>query len=766
MALFLHGVIANFYINGIHEMVHGTVFKSSWLNQIFLHIYSFLDWSNPYHFWESHTEHHKYTLHHPDDQEVVLPIRYSASRFWSQAFIHPALIWWGLHGTCLLALDRLPDNDWNRRLFPDTYPEGRSKVKRWAQVTLLGHALIFILSLLSGWWIFIFLINASKLFGGGLFWLCNNTQHVGLMKNSTDFRLNCRTIELHPIFKFLYWHMNYHIEHHMYAAVPCYNLARLHHQIRDQLPPTLNGLGEAWFQIITILKRQAQDPNYEFQQQIPSNRETHTHPSHSSSAEPKPQKLATNKPSLEPQTQGHQRIWECSVCGFIYDESLGLPNEGIAAGTAWTDIPDDWMCPDCGLSKAEFSMIEVEPNTESTPDASRENTASPDQNIVLVGSGMAAARFIQCMRQKGYLHPISWVSRDHGEQYSKPALSLALSQGKTAEELISSSGPSWAQRWNLKPHLNTEVLHIDPQQKSLSTSHGNIPYGTLVLATGAKPRELNITGAEHLLSIHHLDDYRHFRQNLPPRGQVSILGAGLIGCELAHDLAVSGHRVQLINDQELPLAKLLPVEAAQCLLEHLERLGVRHHATTQLKRVEQTELGLSLQLESELHSEPFESSSDLVISAIGLQANADWASSTGLQIDRGILVNEFQQTHVDHVYAIGDAAQGPRGHQPFVAAATQGAQILSDHLVGVPAKPWENAPEIHLKTPSLPVCIVSPPHSDGHWIKADTERGMVFKHLLDDNTCNGLVLMGDAVQDKEQHLQTLSHSQDKEVVWA
>lgn len=53
------------------------------------------------------------------------------------------------------------------------------------------------------------------------------------------------------------------------------------------------------------------------------------------------------------------RKWECVVCGFIYDEAEGLPEEGIAAGTAWEDIPDDWVCPDCGVSKDDFEMVEI-----------------------------------------------------------------------------------------------------------------------------------------------------------------------------------------------------------------------------------------------------------------------------------------------------------------------------------------------------------------------------------------------------------------------
>ncbi len=60
-------------------------------------------------------------------------------------------------------------------------------------------------------------------------------------------------------------------------------------------------------------------------------------------------------------TEQHNELktWQCIVCGFIYDEQQGLPDEGIAAGTRWADIPADWACPDCGVAKADFDMVEI-----------------------------------------------------------------------------------------------------------------------------------------------------------------------------------------------------------------------------------------------------------------------------------------------------------------------------------------------------------------------------------------------------------------------
>jgi hypothetical protein len=55
----------------------------------------------------------------------------------------------------------------------------------------------------------------------------------------------------------------------------------------------------------------------------------------------------------------NMKTWQCIVCGFIYDEAQGLPSEGIAPGTAWGDVPDSWECPDCGVSKSDFEMVQV-----------------------------------------------------------------------------------------------------------------------------------------------------------------------------------------------------------------------------------------------------------------------------------------------------------------------------------------------------------------------------------------------------------------------
>ena len=114
------------------------------------------------------------------------------------------------------------------------------------------------------------LFTLASYYGRWLFLLCNSSQHIGLTDNVPDFRLNSRTILLNPVVQFLYWHMNYHIEHHMYAAVPCYKLGRLHRAIRHELPHCPDGLIATWREIATVMKRQRVEPDYQYTPELPA----------------------------------------------------------------------------------------------------------------------------------------------------------------------------------------------------------------------------------------------------------------------------------------------------------------------------------------------------------------------------------------------------------------------------------------------------------------------------------------------------------------
>lgn len=266
--LFLHGTVFAFMINAVHELGHGTVFRTRWLNEVFVHIFAFLGWINHLKFDASHVLHHRYTLHPPDDLEVTLPARIALKDILKTGFVNPWGIKWVLRDNWRLARGRF-QGEWELHTLPESQPRKRQAIVNWSRAILIGHALILAASIWFQLWLLPVLVTFGAFYGHLLQSLCNNVQHIGLMDKVLDFRLCCRTIYLNPVVRFLYWHMNYHTEHHMYAAVPCYKLGRLHRAIRHEMPP-VKGLLGAWREIFEILRRQQADPSYQYAQPLPS----------------------------------------------------------------------------------------------------------------------------------------------------------------------------------------------------------------------------------------------------------------------------------------------------------------------------------------------------------------------------------------------------------------------------------------------------------------------------------------------------------------
>ncbi|MBI2192177.1 MAG: fatty acid desaturase [Planctomycetes bacterium] len=267
LLVFLHGTCFAFQINAVHELGHGAVFRTRWLNAFFERVFAFLGWINFHMFDTSHVRHHQFTLHPPDDLEVVLPTRITVKQFFKGSFVNPLGIKYAVQGNLRIARGRFC-GEWELALFPESYPQKRLVAVRWARILLIGHALIVGASIAAGFtdsrfWLLPVLTSFAPFYGTWLFFLCNNTQHIGLQDNVPDFRLSCRTFTVNPFVQFLYWHMNYHTEHHMYAAVPCYRLGELHRAIRHDLPPCPRGIVSTWKEIAAIQKIQKANPQYQ-----------------------------------------------------------------------------------------------------------------------------------------------------------------------------------------------------------------------------------------------------------------------------------------------------------------------------------------------------------------------------------------------------------------------------------------------------------------------------------------------------------------------
>lgn len=289
-ALLLHGAVTSFFSSACHELDHGTVFRTRRLNRLFLHAYGLLAWFNFHDYALSHTYHHRYTLHPDGDRELVLP-KTPSLRFLYLLQLCTISITGGfeskglipvLRSTVGTALGTFPrpgvesspettgqnSEEWVRALY-ETHPEERGKSVRWARVTLLFHATVTVAGIASGLWLLPVLVSFPIFFGNVWKYFVGAPMHCGLRDNVADFRKCVRTITLDPLSTFLYWRMNWHMEHHMYAGVPCYNLRALSRTIAADLP-TPRTLAGAWREMRATWKRQQVEPDYQYDTPVPT----------------------------------------------------------------------------------------------------------------------------------------------------------------------------------------------------------------------------------------------------------------------------------------------------------------------------------------------------------------------------------------------------------------------------------------------------------------------------------------------------------------
>lgn len=285
IALFAHGTVTSFFTGTApHELGHGTVFRTKRLNKIFMYLFSLIGWWDPFDYASSHTYHHRYTLHPEGDRENLLPLEPSlASTFMLQLFTVNLLTQRGrtfgkgglistvrltmLGAVGLVGAEDIPINEWLKALHADQ-PDQHRKSIVWSRILLLFHGSVLVIAIISGLWVLPLIFSVAVFIANWLSYLVGLTQHCGLRDNSPDFRKNTRSLKLNPLASFLYWRMNWHIEHHMYAGVPCYNLKKLYLEIADDMPKPRTLL-EAWREMRQTWKRQKTDPDYQFDTPLP-----------------------------------------------------------------------------------------------------------------------------------------------------------------------------------------------------------------------------------------------------------------------------------------------------------------------------------------------------------------------------------------------------------------------------------------------------------------------------------------------------------------
>ena len=247
-----------------HECGHGTAFKTPWLNDWVYNIASFMVFREPTPWRWSHARHHTDTLIVGRDPEIAVPrpprfLNFALDLFSLKAGpaeLRNMIIHAGGNMT-EAERDYIPESE-----FPRVYLTAR------IFLGILGGTVVAAVA--AGSFLPLMYVGLPSFYGVWFTRLTGPTQHAGLAEDVLDHRLNSRTVLLNPLFRFLYWNMNYHIEHHMFPNVPYHALPALHEAVKPALPPAYRGLWEVYREMIPALIRQQIDPAYYIRRELPS----------------------------------------------------------------------------------------------------------------------------------------------------------------------------------------------------------------------------------------------------------------------------------------------------------------------------------------------------------------------------------------------------------------------------------------------------------------------------------------------------------------
>lgn len=368
--------------------------------------------------------------------------------------------------------------------------------------------------------------------------------------------------------------------------------------------------------------------------------------------------------------------------------------------------------------------------------------------IVIVGSGLAGYTLAKEIRKLDKGVALTIISRDDASFYSKPMLSNALASGKAPAQLVMASAEEMARQLDARILPGAQVAALSPERHRLVADGETLEYGRLVLALGADPIRLSLAGdaAAEVLSVNDLSDYARFRTALGTAKRVSILGAGLIGCEFANDLLATGRDVTVIDPAPWPLGRLLPEKAGRALEAALAEAGVTWRLGVAASRIDAHACGYRLMLSDGTRFE-----ADIVLSAVGLKPRIALAQEAGIRAGRGIVTDRYLQTSTPDVYALGDCAEVGGLNLPYVLPIMHAARALAKTLSGTPTSIVYPAMPVVVKTPALPA-VVAPPAlgSQGAWRVDSSQRNVRAVFVSPNGKLLGFALTGEAVAERQK----------------
>jgi apoptosis-inducing factor 3 len=321
---------------------------------------------------------------------------------------------------------------------------------------------------------------------------------------------------------------------------------------------------------------------------------------------------------------------------------------------------------------------------EQHKSASRPIAPNPSvpSSVVILGGGGAAQAALETLRREGYRGPITVLSADTDPPCDRPNLSKDYLAGTASEEWIPLRDAAFYRQHAIDLRLATRAVAIDTQQHLVRTNNGDtVPYGALLIATGAAPIRLDLPGG-NLPHVHYLRSLADSRGLIDAAGRakrVVVIGASFIGLEVAASLRTRQLQVDVVAPDRIPMERILGPDIGTLVRSIHDEHGVRFHLPDKVRSISERQV----QLESGTAID-----ADLVVVGIGVRPALELAESSGLALDRGISVDQYLETSVAGIFAAGDIARWPDPHtgekirvEHWVVAERQG-QTAALNMLG------------------------------------------------------------------------------------
>ena len=288
---------------------------------------------------------------------------------------------------------------------------------------------------------------------------------------------------------------------------------------------------------------------------------------------------------------------------------------------------------------------------------------------VIVGGGLAATAAIDAIRRRDKTGRLVLISAEPHLPYDRVPLSKDYLLGRLEREHVFLRPPRFYERHRVERFLGQSATALDPNANTITLEDGRqIPFRKLLMATGGRPRRLSIPGADlaGISYLRTLEDSDVLRAGMAGARRAAVVGGGFIGCEVATAFAQSGLQTTLIEVTPAPLSLVLDSETSAFMASFLDQQGVTLRTGTAAERF----VGEKGRVRLVVTTAGEEIAADLVVIGVGIAPNTELAAAAGLEVDNGVVVNEYLEA-TEAIYAAGDIA---RYHSP-----TLGRHLRVEH---------------------------------------------------------------------------------------